>query len=143
MKKVNFRLIPPGVLLIAAIYVMGGLVLLVSNFTDPTAVSPIIATVHGLLPIMGKDILLAVSVLALILAYGLISLSRWGFFLAISYSLYLTVISLCMGGVSFLWTGQEDQSIFFGNLLWSLLVVMYLLVVRGRFITPRQSDSSC
>jgi hypothetical protein len=38
-----------------------------------------------------------------------------------------------MGGLSFLWTGSPAQQVFFGNLLWSMIVVVYLLFVRRRF----------
>ena len=141
MKSSNFKNIPAGVLLIAAFYIFGALVLLVSVFTNPAGVSQSIALVHGLSPIIGAEILVAVAALALVLAYGLISLSRWGFFLAITYSLYLAGISLFMGGLNFLWTGQAEFQTYFGNFLWSMLVIIYLLFVRGRFFSPRLVES--
>jgi len=135
MKTYNFKNVPAGVLFIAAFYILGALVLLVTVFTNPTGVSQDIAMAHGLSPIMGVEILVAVAALALVLAYGLICLSRWGFFLAIAYSLYLVGISLFMGGLSFLWTGQAEKQRYFGNILWSLLVLIYLLIVRSRFFS--------
>jgi hypothetical protein len=140
MKTYNFKNIPAGVLLIAAFYIFGALVLLVSVFADPAGVSQDIAKAHGLSPIMGVEILVAVAALALILAYGLISLSRWGFFLAILYSIYLAGVSLVMGGLNFLWTGQAEMQISFGNFLWSLLVVIYLFIVRRRFFSTRLAE---
>lgn len=137
MKIYNSKNKPAGVLLIAAFYIFGAFVLVVSIFTNPTGVSQVIATAHGISAIIGVEILVAVAVLALTLAYGLIRLSRWGFFLAIAYSLYLTTISLFMGGLSFLWTGQADKQRYFGNFLWSVLVVIYLLIVRDRFFSER------
>jgi hypothetical protein len=82
---------------------------------------------------MGADILVAVAALALVLAYSLARLSRWGFFLAIAYSLYLAGVSLIMGGLNFLWTGRPEMQIYFGDFLWSVLVVIYLFLVRRRF----------
>jgi hypothetical protein len=140
MKTNYHKNIPAGVLLIAAFYVFGALILLVSIFTNPNGVSPVIAMVHGLSPIMGVEILVAVAALALVLAYGLISLSRWGFYLAILYSVYLGGVSLAMGGLNFLWSGQAEMQISFGNLLWSALVVIYLVLVRRRFF-GRPSDT--
>lgn len=131
--QVSSKKIPIGVLLIAAFYIFGAFVLVASIFANPIGASQVIAKAHGLLPIMGVEILVAVVALALVLAYGLVSLSRWGFFLAIAYSLYLAGVSLVMGGLNFLWTGQVEFQIYFGNFLWSALVVIYLLLVRRRF----------
>lgn len=128
--------IPPGVLLIAAFYIFGAFVLLVSIFTNPVGASQAIARVHGLSAVMGVKVLVAIAALALVMAYGLISLSRWGFFLAISYLIYIASISLLMGGLSFLWTGQAELRITIGNFLWSLLAGIYLLIVRSSFLSP-------
>lgn len=135
MKSYNTKNIPTGVLLIAAFHIFGAFVLLVSIFTNRIGVSQAIAVAHGLLPIMGAEILVAVAVLALVLAYGLIHLSRWGFILTITYSLYLASVSLVMGGLSFLRTGQVENQIYFGNFLWSVLVVIYLFLMRRLFLT--------
>ena len=124
---------PIGVLLIASFYVFGAMVLLVSVFTDPVGVRETIARAHGLSPIIGVEFVLAVAALALTLAYGLIRLSRWGLVLTLVYSLYLCAVSLSMGGLSFAWTGQSETQIYFGNSLWSALVVVYLFLVRQRF----------
>ncbi len=136
MKKLaSAKDIPIGILLIAGFYVFGAFVLLASIFINPVGVSQAIANAHGLSTVMGVEILVAVAGLALVLAYGLVRLARWGFFLAIAYLLYLAGASLVMGGLSFLWTGQAQMQIYFGNLLWSALVVIYLLRVRRRFFS--------
>jgi hypothetical protein len=140
MKTYNFKNIPVGVLLIAAFYIFGALVLLVSVFTNSAAVSQYIAIAHGLSPIRGMEILVTVAALALVLAYGLISLSRWGFYLAIIYSVYLAGVSLSMGGLNFLWAGQAEMQISFGNFLWSLLVVIYLFLVRRWFFRTQLAE---
>lgn len=135
MKTYTLKNYPLGVLLISTFYIFGALVLLISVFTNPTGVSQVIATAHGFSSNMGVEILVVFSALALVVAYGLISFSRWGFFLAIVYSFYLAGVSLFMGGLSFVWTGQADMQSYFGNFLWSMLVVVYLLIVRHRFLT--------
>ena len=141
MKTYTLKNIPLGVLLISAFYIFGALVLLISIFTNPIGVSQFIATAHGFSSNMGIEILMATTALAFVVAYGLISLSRWGFFLAIAYSFYLTGVSLFQGGLRFLWTGEAETQRFFGNLLWSLLVAIYLIIVRSRFINPQHSES--
>jgi hypothetical protein len=133
MKTLKLKNLPIGVLLIASFYLFGALILLVNVFTNPVGVRETIARAHGLSPIIGLEFVLVVSVLAFSLAYGLIRLSRWGFVLTFVYSLYLCAVSLVMGGLSFAWAGQPETQIYFGNLLWSAFVVIYLFVVRQRF----------
>ena len=121
--------VPLGVLLIAAFYTFGAIILLVSIFTNPVGVSRDIALAHGLSPTMGVEILVAVATLALVMAYGLFSLSRWGFFLTIAYLIYFGAVNLFL--TDSMWTMHE------GNVLWAVLVVIYLLVVRNRFLGAR------
>ena len=134
MKNTDFVNVPPGVLLIAAFYIFGAFILLASIFISPVGVSQTIAVVHGLSPTMGVEILLAVAALALVLAYGLLRLSRWGFYLMMAYLLYLAFISLVSGGMNFILRSQPDMQRAFGILLWSALVMVYLLALRRRFV---------
>lgn len=125
-RQIHFSNVPSGVLLIAAFYMFGAIILLVSIFTNPVGVSRDISLAHGLSPTMGVEILLAVAALALVIAYGLFSLSRWGFFLTIAYLIYFGAVNLFL--TDSVWTMHE------GNVLWAVLVVIYLLVVRQRFL---------
>ncbi len=140
MKTYIGKHLPVGIWLIAAFYIFGALVLVIALFTNNSNVREVIAAAHGLSPNIGAEFVVAVAVLALVLAYGLVSLSRWGFFLAISYSLFLCVISLMSGGLSFAWTGQRALQIQFGNLLWSIAVLAYLLLVHRRFLSPETRE---
>lgn len=133
MKTIKLRNIPIGILFIASFYVFGAFILLVSVYINPLGVRETIARAHGLSPIIGVEFVLVIAVLALTLAYGLIRLSPWGFYLAIVYSLYLCGVSLTMGGLRFAWAGQPDAQIYFGNFLWSALVVAYLIISRRDF----------
>jgi hypothetical protein len=45
-----------------------------------------------------------------------------------------------MGGLNFLWTGQAEIQKSFGNLLWSVLVVIYLVLVRRRFFGRQPAE---
>jgi hypothetical protein len=134
--------LPLGIWLIASFYVFGALVILIALFIDGSNVREVIAAAHGLSPVIGAEFVLAIAALALILAYGLVSLSRWGFFLAIAYSVFLCANSLVQGGLSFAWTGQPQLQVAFGNLLWSAAVLIYLLVVRQRFFAPASAEPS-
>ncbi len=140
-KQVSVRNIPIGILFIAVFYVFGAFVLLASILINPVGASQAIAKAHGLSLVMGVEILVIVGALALVLAYGLVCLAPWGFFLAIAYLLYLAGVSLVMGGLSFLWTGQAETQIYFGNLLWSALVMVYLFHVRRWFFSPAPAEA--
>ena len=130
---------PLGVLLIAGFYNFGAIVLLISLFINPTEVSRIIAERHGLLPGFGTLIIPIVAALGLIMAYSLYSLSRWGFFLTLVYLIYFGGISIALGGLNFALTGQVVLQVYFGNLIWSVLVIVYLLIVRRRFLAPKNA----
>ena len=117
---------PLGIILIAGFYVFGAIVLLVSMFTMPEAVSRQIAERQGLPINMGISVLLVTAILALFIAYGLFSLSSWGFYLTFIYLTYF-------GGISFLLGGKSGIQPYLGNLLWSILVIVYLLFKRKSF----------
>jgi hypothetical protein len=129
----NRKSIPLGVQLISAFYVFGAMVLLLSLFTNPDAVGSSIAERHGLSPSIGAWILPLIAGLALIIAYGLWSLSRWGFYLTLAYLVYFGVVSIVLGGLNFALTATESVQVYFGNFLWSALVVTYLIWMRKRF----------
>jgi hypothetical protein len=118
--------IPVGVMLIASFYVLGAFVLLISIFTNPAEVSKQIAERHGIPLSIGISILPLIAVLSLFVAYGLLSLSSWGFFLTLFYLMYFGCISFFLGG-------KEGIQPYLGNLLWSLFVVIYLLIKRKHF----------
>ena len=101
MKRKPLKSIPIGVLFIATFYALGAFMLVIGIFTNPNAVRETIARAHGLLPIVDVAIVLFVAALALVLAYGLIRLSRWGFILTVSYSIYICLANLIMSDLAF------------------------------------------
>ncbi len=135
----NSKSRPLGVQLIAGIYACGAIVLLVSIFISPAEVSRVIAERHGLLPIVGVAILPVAAVFGLAIAYGLYSLSRWGFYLTIAYLICFGGVSIALGGLNFGLTGQAAVQMYFGNFSWSVLVVIYLLIVRRHFFGSQRS----
>lgn len=137
MNKNGLKNIPIGILLIASFYVFGGFILLIGVFNNPTEVRETVARAHGLLPSIGTEIVLAVAALALLLAYGLIRMSRWGFILTIFYSSFICLVNLINGSFDFTWTPSVEKQISFGNFLFSALVIVYLLIVRKQFFETR------
>ncbi len=132
--------LPIGLWLIVRFYVFGALLLVVSLFTNGSNVRQVIAAAHGLSPSADTGFVLAVAALALVVAYGLVSLSRWGFLLALGYSFLLCFVSLARGGPNFAWTGQPELQTYFGTLVWSGIVLIYLLSIRNRFLHPEVSE---
>ena len=137
MKTIELKNIPVGILLIASFWMFGALILFINVFTNPVGVCESIASAHGLSPMNGVEFVLIIAGLALTLGYGLIRLSRWGFILTLVYSLYLCFVSLLRGGLSFAWAPQPETQVYFGNFLWSALVVIYLAMMRRHFFHGR------
>ena len=120
--------IPFGLLLITVFYMFGAVVLLILMFANPVQTSNAIAKAHGLPTSTGNWILPLAAGLALLIAYGLFSLSRWGYVLSILYLAYF-------GSVNGLMLTTHADSIYLGNLLWSLLAIIYLILARRSFQT--------
>ena len=127
MFNINRRRVPLGIMMIASFYLFGAGVLLVSMFTNPVGVSRIIADAHGLSPTIGTWILLVIAALAVLIAFGLLTVSRWGFFLTI---IYMAVF----GSISVLLMLHSFQQPHIGNATWSLLVLVYLSAKRKFFL---------
>jgi hypothetical protein len=130
---------PLSIMLIAGFYIFGAIILLISMFVNATEASKLIAEVHGISPIVGKDILPAIAALALIISYGLYSLSKWGYALTLAYVLYTGVIGLIQGGLSFAVTGDVSLQVYFGSIFWSVLVVLCLIAARRHFFRTKVS----
>ena len=130
--KLNHK--PLGVILISGFYTFGAMILFFFFATDPLYASSLIAERHGLLPTTGPWILLLVGATSLLIACGLFSLSRWGYIFTLAYLAYF-------GGVNFFLSRGQFATIEFGNFIWSLLVIFYLLLIRKRFFVSRLSGN--
>lgn len=126
-KSIQLR-IPIGVLLIAGFYLFGAIVLLISLFTNPVAVSRSIADAHGLTSAADTVIIPIVAVIALLMAYGLLAGARWGYLLTV---VYLVIF----GGISLFLMGQSMQQPYIGNSTWSVLVLLYLVWKRKYYLS--------
>jgi hypothetical protein len=138
MDSANQRRVPLGVLLIAGFYAFGAIVLVLSIRMNPARMSRVMAERHMLSPSIGRVILPAVAALGVAVAYGLHSLSRCGFFLTISYLIYFGGAGLALGGLHLASTGEAAVQLYFGNTIWSMLVVSYLVVRRKHFLPPKK-----
>ncbi len=118
--------IPLGLLLIATFYTFGAVVLLIMLFANPIQTSSVIARVHGLPLSTGYWILPFIAGLALLIAYGIFTLSQRGYMITMLYLVYFGIVSGSL-------LRTHNDPIYFGNLMWSIFVIIYLVVVRKRF----------
>jgi len=120
-----------GVRLIALFYLAGAVVLLLSMFFNYADMSRQMAGMHGL-PEDWTLALPAAVLLGLVIAYGLYTLSGWGYVLTVVYLSYL-------GTTSYFLSVPEGDQPFLGNFFWSLLVLLYLLW-KWRTFFPKSDD---
>jgi uncharacterized membrane protein (DUF2068 family) len=125
MEKLRTNM-PFGLVLIVAFYMFGAVILLIMLFANPTQTSSAIAKVHGLPASTGSWILPLIAGLGLLIAYGLFSLSRWGYMLAMLYLAYFAATSGWM-------LSRHTSAVYLGDLIWALSVIIYLILVRRRF----------
>lgn len=122
--------VPLGVLLIGSFYAIGAIVLLVFLMINPAQSSSTIAELHGLPTSTGNWILPVMAALALVIAFGLYSRSKWGYRLTIGYMLYFGIVNWSLYTDQFSWA-------FLGNVIWSFLVILYLILVRKHFFEKK------
>lgn len=131
MNKIKSVTVPIGVLLIAVFYIFGAIALLILLFVNPEPAAMDIAMRHGLPASTGNWILPVIAGVGLIIAYGLLSLSRWGFYLTLAYLLYFGIVNLYLSDATWV-------SVYCGDTIWSFLVIVYLILVRRRFFGERE-----
>lgn len=116
---------PLGLTLFGCFYIFGAFVLIVTLFTNPTEQFGI--SVRFGLPNVPENIMRAlVSVISLIMAYGYLKLKKWGYWFMIIYTIYFLVVSIYL-------LIQYGQQPFFGNVLFSITVLIYTLNKRRYF----------
>ncbi|MFA9397398.1 MAG: hypothetical protein ACERKV_03915 [Clostridiaceae bacterium] len=116
---------PLGITLIGYFYVFGAFVLIVTLFTNSTQQFGI--AVRFGLPNIPEDIMkVLVSIISLIMAYGYLRLEKWGYWLMITYTIYFLVVSVTL-------SQQYKQQPFYGNVIWSIIVLIYTLIKRKYF----------
>jgi hypothetical protein len=117
---INSKHKPLGIILVSGFYTFGAIVLLIGLFINPIQVNSSIAERHGLPPTTGSWFLLVITGLALIMAWGLFSLSLWGYGLNI-----LGLLSPILA--------------FMGIFLWPVVgFYVFKLVIKHDILAPLQ-----
>lgn len=118
---------PLGVSLISYFYIFGAFILLFSSFFyDANANQIDIATRFGLPNAPEQLIRVLVALSSLVIAYGYMRLRKWGFWVMIGYSVLFEVISLSL-------SLSHSQQPFIGNMIWSIIVLLYTIYVNKAF----------
>ena len=119
-----------GLLVISSFYALGVVALIVAMFLNREQVGIQIANVHGLPALAGFPIMILTCIVGILVAYGLYSMTRWGYWLTLAYMAYLLVVPTILLG--------RDASLF-ANLTWPLTVVVYLVLRRRQYFGVQQS----
>jgi hypothetical protein len=101
-KKHNF---PPGIFVISLFYIFGACMLFLSMLTNYAGVAEQITLRHGFPLDLKLIVLPSIAILAIGIAYGLYSLSRWGYYLTLIYQIYFGAVSF----VLLLWVQTESK----------------------------------
>ncbi|MGB8002392.1 MAG: hypothetical protein WCF60_20160 [Anaerobacillus sp.] len=128
---------PRGVTLISFFYLFGGLVLLITGiFFDAGANTIGVAERFGLPNAPERLVRILVALLSFVMAYGYIRLTRWGFWMMVTYS-------VVFGFISSLFVSNQSVQPFLGNMIFSLIVLLYTVYVRKFFLrTSKQGEKA-
>lgn len=117
---------PLGISLIGYFYFFGAVVLLITLFSKPMEQFGI-AMRFGL-PFIPENVMrVSVAILSLVMAYGYLNLNKWGFWLMAAYLLYFLTVSIMLAY-------HYKSQFFYGNVIWSIIVLTYTVRHRLCFI---------
>ncbi|MGE7601692.1 hypothetical protein ACQKL5_04210 [Peribacillus sp. NPDC097675] len=118
---------PLGVSIISYFYIFGAIALLFTAiFYNADANSIGIADRFGI-PIVPERLMrVLLAIISLGMVYGYMKMKEWGFWVMIVYSVLFGIIS------SLLLSNQPQQP-FFGNVIFSIIVLVYTIRVRNAF----------
>lgn len=116
---------PLGVTLIGYFYLFGAMVLIAALLTNATQQFGI--SVRFGVPQIPEGIMTGLVVTGtLLMAYGYLGLKKWGYWFMIIYSLYFLGVSIGLSGL------YQDR-LFYGNVIFSLFVLVYTFLKRRYF----------
>jgi len=119
---------PIGILLISYFYILGAMVLLFTAvFYNADADSIGIADRFGMPNVPERFMRVILAIFSMIMIYGYIRLKKWGFWLMVIYSVLFGLISSSLISTVF-------QQPFYGNAIWSMIVLVYTIYVKMEFI---------
>ncbi|MCR8849325.1 hypothetical protein NQ095_12965 [Rossellomorea sp. SC111] len=123
---------PLGVSIIGYFYIFGAVVLLFTAIFYQAGSDAIsISERFGVSILPERMMRIVLALFSLLMVYGYMRLKRWGFWLFVSYSVLFALIS------SVLVTNQPEQP-FLGNLVFSVIVLIYTIYVKGAFFTTAE-----
>lgn len=117
---------PLGITLIGGFYAFGAVVLIITLFTNATDKFGI-AFRFGLPNISENIMRIVVSIVFLVMTFGYLRLKKWAFWLMITYAIYFLVVSIIL-------SKQYNEQLFYGNAIWSFIVLAYTLKKRKYFL---------
>ena len=106
-------------------YFFGSILLMITLFTNATEQYGI-AVRFGLPNVPENIMKVLVSIFSLIMAYGYLKLEKWGYWFMITYTMYFFVVNINL-------SQQYNQQLFYGNVIWSIIVLIYTLSKRRYF----------
>lgn len=122
---------PLGITLIGYFYIFGAIVLISTLFTNATQQFGI--AVRFGVPNVPENVMRGlVIILSLLMAYGYLRLEKWGYWFMITYTVYFLVVSI---GLS----QQYKHQLFYGNVIFSIIVLIYTLSRRRYFNKEKYS----
>ncbi len=78
---------------------------------------------------------IVLALFSLLMVYGYMKLKRWGFWLIVSYSVLFGVVSSVIATI-------QPQQPFIGNVVFSVIVLIYTIYVKGAFFTTAERDQA-
>ena len=116
---------PWGLKAIIGFYIVGVVAVTITLFTNRAATGQQLAAVHGLPALAGAPAILLTIAMGIAVVLGLNSMRPWGWWLTMAYMAFLLIVPPVT-------LGSSRVSIF-ANILWPLLMVIYLIVKRRLF----------
>jgi len=124
---------PFGVILISSFMYLSSFVLLsTSIFYDANANEINIAMPFALSRSYDRLFRIVLALATLVMIYGYIRLRKWGFWAMISYSFLFGAISMTL-------SSTHHQQSFNGNMIWSILVLLYTIHIKEAFFQNKAS----
>ncbi|PFG03494.1 hypothetical protein [Bacillus sp. es.034] len=123
---------PLGVSLIGYFYIFGAVVLVFTAIfyqADADAIS--ISERFGVSILPERMMRIVLALFSLLMVYGYMKLKRWGFWLIVSYSVLFGVISSVIGA-------NQPHQPFIGNVIFSVIVLIYTIYVKGAFFNTAE-----
>jgi hypothetical protein len=114
-----------GITLIGYFYILGAIALIVTLFTNATQQFGI-AVRFGMPSVPENIMRVSVIVVFLLMSYGYLRLQKWGYWFMIIYNVYFLVVSVCL-------SQQYKNQLFYGNAIFSIVVLIYTLSQRRYF----------